>query len=175
MSTNLADYTIYITSGNCYGSSSYRILGQVFSDGTVDTSLPIIFKSEYISAGFSKEYAHARISNSKLNIVLCFKCVHPVSAKYGIMLDAGNSLTLPTSVLNKLYPIINTQLSTSIVGCGIVFNDTGGIVSTTQKNCIAVISKTTNGIYWNIILANDIEDSTVSTYIWRFEFNFLLS
>ena len=168
--------------GNLQVNGNQTETGNLTVDGYIkqskfelDTDIPISFSSGFTMAGFSKQYAHARVSNGKLNIVLCIKCVHPAEAVYGIITSGSNSLSLPSEVLTKLFPIVGTCLATMSKSCGVVFDDQGNVSDTEQKSVVAFISKSSEGIYWSLINNEVIDNSSTKNYFWRFEFNFLLS
>ena len=168
--------------GNLQVNGNQTETGNLNVDGYIkqskfelDTDIPILFSSDYAMAGFSKEYAHARVSNGKLNIVLCIKCVHPAGAAHDIITSGNNILTLPSEVLSKLFPIVGECLATMSKSCGLVFDDQGLVLSTEQKSVVASIFKSPVGIYWSLINNEDIPDDDARNYFWRFEFNFLLS
>ena len=142
----------------------------------LDQDIPIMLTDAYITAGFSKKYAHARVSNGKLNIVICLMCKHPTNAVYGILTngDENNYIELPTDILSKFCPILADNLTTKVEYCGTVFNDDGSIAGTTQQSIVGTIKKYSDRLSWYLINGQNIPDSTTSNYFWRFEFNFVL-
>lgn len=107
-------------------------------------------------------YAHARVSNGKLNIVLAFLANGDLTATD----EKIGSINLPSTVLSKLYPYFERYLSTKTG----YFNNygTGNVAGRTTIQ----LRKTDSGI--DIYMAQN-QHSISANFDLRFEFNFLLS
>ena len=153
--------------------SESRVNGIVLGNTTIDGVLKV---NEYeydedIALNFgendlSSYYAHARVSNGKLNIVIGLK--HQTNAEtitLGLNQILG-SITLPSEILSKLYPAFGDLLSRN----GITLYS---YTPSDNKTIQLLLSKTDNGIK----IQSGGEQTitfTANNYEGRIEINFIL-
>jgi hypothetical protein len=157
-----------------------KVPGDLIVDGTItqnkyvlDQDIPVTF-SDGAKGIISTYYAHARVSNSKLSLVFAFympsNSVEQKTITGYTQLIQSASLTLPSSILEKLYPSPIGQIDIkSVVGQGKGYGNAGGLTM--------AVNKGTSGLTFGLAAATDIVQGTteLQSAIWRFEFNFLLS
>jgi hypothetical protein len=139
-----------------------------------DSDMPdVALSTDMTTAGFSIYYKHSRVSNGKLNIVICVKA-NNVASLTNQYFSLG-TLTLPTDVMSKLYPddvgsqkVITSQtlMASKISADGTL---AGAGIESPMNLCIY---KLTNSIRFN---GNYTTSAYTGIVYWRFEFNFILS
>jgi hypothetical protein len=161
-----------------FGATTFN--GDVIVNGTItqktfllDTDIPVTF-SDDAKGIISAYYAHARVSNSKLSLVIALympsNSVEQKTINAFTQLIQSASLTLPSSILEKLYPSPIGQLDIkSVVGQTKGYANAGGLTMTVNKD--------TSGLRFGLAATTDIVQGTteLESAIWRFEFNFTLS
>ena len=137
-----------------------------------DKDLEAVVDSAAISAGFSIYYQHARKSNGKLNIVFALKATKPITFSGTV---ANYNFTIDNSIGSKLHPAVGGVLDNSVKSA-IQINNDGAIVNTTPSNQYVAcdISKNSDTNLALYCYAKVTADPSYN-YIWRFEFNFILS
>lgn len=149
-----------ILGGNAEVDGNCSING-ILTQGTFELDKEISVSS--LPNNLNCNYAHARISNGKLNVVVA------LWAESGVTIPANQlyfgAVPLSDSILAKLYPFKGTALDrkTILGGCT-------PVVSTNPVQML--IYKETSGVRMDI--ANPAI-TTTSLTSWRFEFNFILS
>lgn len=113
-------------------------------------------------------YAHARISNGKLNIVLAFGVASGDNVSALTAETSIGSITLTSEQASKLYPYVSNIVDTKVLQLAIA--DSPYLI--TSKTLIR-LRKVDNNI--TISLIQEAISTMPSTGIARFEFNFLLS
>jgi hypothetical protein len=161
-------------------STGVKVPGDLVVDGTItqntyelDKDLGITLNAAAISAGFSIYYQHLRVSNGKLNIVVGILQSHPSSGFSGNVFSTD--VTVPNSVYSKLYPSLGVCLSSDSKNV-VSLDDSGYAQETIPSSAwvtLGVYKSTTNNISIAAI-ANTKANATLN-YVWRFEFNFILS
>jgi hypothetical protein len=159
-----------------------EIPGNLIVDGTItpnqyelDKDLGITLDSVLTADGFSIYYQHARISNGKLNIVVAIKATN-ATATHQIYSGTDGHLTLPSSVLSKLYPVSagNSVIAAQTQGACVQSAD--GNVNLPESSLISPVMmrifKNPSDISFT---ATFNTTASVNDQLWRFEFNFILS
>jgi hypothetical protein len=149
-------------------------------DGTIeqntyelDKDLEITLNATAISAGFSVYYQHLRVSNGKLNIVVGILQSHPSSDFSGDIFSTN--VAVPDSVYSKLYPSLGNCLSSDSKNV-VSLDDSGYAQETIPSSAwvtLGAYKSTTNNI--SIAAVANTKANATLNYVWRFEFNFILS
>jgi hypothetical protein len=159
-----------------------KVPGDLIVDGTItpnkyelDEDLGITLDSALTADGFSIYYQHARISNGKLNIVVAIKATN-ATATHQIYTGAAGHLSLPSSVLSKLYPVSagNNVIATQTQGACVQSADgAAGLPQTSLVSPVMMrIFKNPSDISFTAAFNTT---ASVNDQLWRFEFNFILS
>jgi hypothetical protein len=147
-------------------STGVKVPGDLVVDGTITQNTYELDKEISVSSlpnNLNCNYAHARISNGKLNIVVS------LWAESGVTIPANQlyfgAIPLSDSILAKLYPFKDALLDRKTI--------LGGCTPVVSTNPIQMlVYKETSDVAMDI--ANP-EITTTSVTSWRFEFNFMLS
>lgn len=139
----------------------------------VDTDIPVTF-SDNAKGIISSYYARARATGDKLSIVFAFympsnSVEQKTITKFTALLQT-TILTLPSSVLGKLYPSPIDLLDIKSVEGQTKGYGKAGVLK-------MGIRKYTSGLSIELVASEDIVQgsSELAGAIWRFEFNFILS
>lgn len=167
--------------GNLQVNGNQTEVGNLDLDGilnvkkfTLDESLGITLPQDAINNGFSVTYQRVRESNNELNVVIVIACTHP-SAVQSIYFGDW-SVHIPEATGAKLYPTYETVLvSVSKDSC--LIGDNGWVASnaTQDQFVTCTIFKPDNTTLRIKLIDNLTKADTEHNFIWRFEFNFLLS
>jgi hypothetical protein len=148
-----------------------KVPGNLVVDGTITQNKYELDQDITISnipTGLNCNYAHARVSNEKLNIVISLYALEGSTLASSFQLNIGK-LNLSSDILEKLYTIPNsTRLDIKNVYGGYVTGASEGFFPITCE-----IGKLSDGL--NVNVACKAFTSLPNTAIWRFEFNFILS
>ena len=119
----------------------YRIYGQTFSDGTIDKDIAI----SSLPTNLICNYAHARISNSKLNIVIALYSNNTGAIPQSLEIKV-DTLGLISTILSQLYPTIGGYLDAKV---NLVGN--ASTQSTSSLTAIGInVTKTASGLSFYI-------------------------
>ena len=161
--TLLADKVSKTATGTQSIASGLAV-GGVITQGTYELDQDITISN--LPTGINCSYAHIRISNGKLNIVLAFWRPAQTAVSATTFTEIG-SIALSSSVLSHLYPAYRTVLSTD--------TKTGEFPSTYGTCYMGIeIQKSTSFLVIGFVC----DAQTILTSFennWRFEFNYILS
>ena len=152
----------FIESGNLH------LQGNLIVDGYIEPKEFELDEDITISSlpsGVQCYYAHARISNGKLSIVIALNCTGAVNVGALPNTKIG-SLALSDDILSKLYPYVSSVLANQY---GYLTSPSWQSTGMTKIN----ILKDTNAI--NFYLSQVADSDVGGSGDVRFEFNFLLS
>ena len=169
LSAASASLTGNISASN-YNKVQNVLKGTQNEAGFYDTDGDITLTAEV--NGFSFPYAHYRVSNGKLNIVILMTSDGSTTPSMNDWIISPNTalVPLPGWVLNKLIPFAGIDLVTKVENGLPPSSSENGVL---DRNAYMLIQKTTNGVYllvrWKALTA-----LASLLYSWRWEFNFVL-
>lgn len=138
-----------------------------------DTPLGLTLETAAETAGFSIYYQHERVSNGKLNIVVGLACKNPSADWNGTLFYMG--IAVPESVGSKIYVSIGETVDAKQIESPNLNNDgTFQNANPSQSYCNFQIRKASNTSLIAFSTAN-VKANATGNYLWRFEFNFILS
>ena len=169
-----------------------KVPGDLIVDGTItpnkygldeDITMPAF---ENVTDGVTGNfyYAHARVSNGKLSIVLALSLIpsdtsieHVLSKTYNYA-STLPLLSLPSDILAKLYPInaATKQIAGQTLYCNNIYASSGqNATNSTQAGAIVWKEATSGGIGIAVSVGNGTIPAGALGFNVRFEFNFVLS
>lgn len=116
--------------------------------------------------GLESYFAHWRVSNGKLSIVIGLSCTASTAVSSGTAEIGG--ITIPSWVGAKLEPYATVALASKVEHL------TSGRWSTTSNTIIQIVKSSNTYIYFNLLQEEIAASDVAANGDARFEFNFLL-